>query len=466
MERIGIFVVSYGARCAAIAHTLSKSQNYKVDLYIADKQRNPLNARIGKVHQVIPDLDVQKLCQFADKYREAIDFGIVGAEGPIIDGLRDLVEKKARIPMICPIKDLAIEKSKVEQRQLLSEIIPHVNPPYKIFVPKGYPTKREIMAEAEKWITERGGAERVVIKPDKPGYGKGVGVGGEHFFTIAQATEHFRALLGEKVDQKVIIEDRIEGEESSHQTWCDGKTLLSLPETRDYKRAFDGDIGPNTGGMGSYRDVEEFLPFIRKKDWEIEIDITKKIFHKLTQSGNGVGLRGTPFYIAFIHTASEPKILEINSRPGDPEIMAILPTLEEDFVDVCYDMVHGTLGNVKFRKESAVVTYAVPLTYGGYRENFTGSSLVNLSSVTRLTESYQDKLKVYPGSMELKNNHTYTLKSRAIAIVGVGDSIQEAREVSLNGIRCIDGPLWNRWDIASEKNIGSCITHMNELRCR
>ncbi len=457
-------MVSYGARCAALADTLHRSHNYEVELYIADKQRNPLNAKIAKVHQVIPDLNVQQICDLAVKHQQSIDFGIVGAEGPIIDGVRDLIEREAGIPFICPTKDSAIERSKVEQRLLLSETVPEVNPRFQIFDPKQYPPPNKASEAAKKWIAELGGVTRVVIKPDKPGYGKGVGVGGEHFLTTEEAMAHLLSLFGGPTGQKVIIEEKVEGEESSFQTWCDGKSLVAMPETRDYKRAFDGDKGPNTGGMGSYRSEEDYLPFMTQSDRETEIEIATKIFHRLRESGEGSSLRGTPFYIAFIHTAGTPKILEINSRPGDPEIMAVLPTLEDDFVDICFGMVNGTLKKPSFRREAAVLTYAVPLTYGGYREHYTGSSVVNLEQVYKLAEAHESRLRVYPGSIELKDNLTYTLKSRTVGVLGIGKSIEEARDTSLKGVRHIDGPLWNRWDIASERHIAYCKEHMKRLR--
>ncbi|MEM2960496.1 MAG: hypothetical protein QXU67_02700, partial [Candidatus Bathyarchaeia archaeon] len=298
MEKVGVFLVSYGARCAAMAQALIESPSYEVRLYIADKQRNPLNAQLAEIHHVIPDLNVHKLCEFAKRYRDYLDFGIVGAEGPIIDGLRDIVEKETGIPVICPIKDLALERSKVEQRILLSETVPETNPAFKVFDPEDF-SRLQAVEEAKKWIDERGGVDRVVIKPDKPGYGKGVGVGGEHFVTLHQAIDHFQSLFGGETRQKVIIEDKVEGEESSFQTWCDGRNLVPMPETRDYKRAFDGDIGPNTGGMGSYRDVIDHLPFMEEKDREAEISITNKLFQRLKLNRGGACLRGTPFYIAF-----------------------------------------------------------------------------------------------------------------------------------------------------------------------
>jgi phosphoribosylamine--glycine ligase len=463
MEKIGILIVAYGAREAAIADAFLKSEKYLAELYIVDKQKNPFNAKIAKKHLVIPDLNIKEICKFAKENKAEIDFGIVGPENPIIDGVRDLIEKETGIPMICPTRKYAIEKSKVEQRILLKKVFPEVNPEFKIFNPKDYPeNKSRVIEDVKKWINELGGVEKIVIKPDKPGFGKGVGVGGEHFFTINQALEHFLSIYDKET--QVIIEEKLDGEESSFQAWCDGKTLTPLPETRDYKRAFDGDTGVNTGGMGSYKSEENWLPFMTENDWTREIEIVKTIFKKLKNAENNPELRGIPFYVAFIHTKYGPKILEINSRPGDPEIINIMPLIKDDFIDVCFKMIDGKLNSLNFERKASVVTYAVPLTYGSYRVKFSGENLVDLNEVYKLSEKYEGKLKVYPASMELKNEKTYALKSRSVAIVGIGETIKEARELSLEGIKNIDGPLWNRWDIASEKHIANSIAHMKRLR--
>jgi phosphoribosylamine-glycine ligase len=114
-----------------------------VELYVADKQLNPFNVKKAAKHVVIPDLNVEKICRFAEANKDKIDFGIVGPEKPIIEGVRDLVEKRAGIPMICPTKEYAIEASKVQQRLLFQETVPEVNPRFKIFNPKDFRTREE-----------------------------------------------------------------------------------------------------------------------------------------------------------------------------------------------------------------------------------------------------------------------------------------------------------------------------------
>ena len=109
MEKVGVLIISYGAREAAMVDAFARSQNYDVELYIADKQRNPFNVERAAKHVVIPELNVEEICKLAEANKDKIDFGIVGPEKPIIEGVRDLVEERTGIPMICPTKEYAIK---------------------------------------------------------------------------------------------------------------------------------------------------------------------------------------------------------------------------------------------------------------------------------------------------------------------------------------------------------------------
>ena len=471
MEKIGILVVSYGSRDVSIIDALSKSKIYDIEFYIVDKQRNPFNLKIteknGK-HIVIPDLSVKKICDFAAKYKDKISFGIVGSETPIVNGIRDIIEKEIKIPIICPTKKYAIESSKVLQRNLLQRSCPQANPLFKIFDPKqiGQQPKNEF----KDWVHELGGVKNIVIKPDRPGFGKGVGVGDEHFKTLEEAYVHFNSIYGRSGDEKVIIEEKIDGEESSFQAFCDGKHLAILPDTRDHKRAFDGDKGPNTGGMGSYKGQDDLLPFMLPSDRDKEIKIVNEIFHEMSGGKSNTNLLGVPFYVAFIHSSEGPKILEINSRPGDPEIQNILPIINEDLVDVFLKILDSELYSVKLKKMSSVVTYKVPPSYAGYIELFSDKvmmdevdSPIHYSEFSKIDE---EKIYLYPGSMELREDgNYYSLKSRTICSVGIGDTIEDARNHSLSGIENIHGgALWFRKDIASKEHINKCINHMIQLR--
>ena len=470
MEKIGVLVVAYGSRETAIIDAFSRSRNYAVDIYVADKQRNPFNVKNAVKHVVIPSLGIEEICKFAEANKDKIDFGIVGPEKPIIEGVRDLVEKRTGIPVICPTKDCAIEESKIQQRLLFEEIAPEVNPRFKIFNPKDYKNTETVKKAVYNWLDEL--ENRAVVKPDKPAAGKGVGVWGDHFATREQLFEHF---LSNFEHGSVIIEEKIEGEESSFQVFCDGQHLVSLPDARDYKRAFDDDKGPNTGGMGSYKDADEKLPFLTASGRAKEVEIVQQIFKKWrAKIADGASLRGVPLYVAFMHTGNAPKILENNSRPGDPEMINILPVLRDDFVDVCFKMLEGNLTGIELEKSATVVTYKVPPNYGGYKDVFpqrvnkneVGGS-INLTNAYDLNKKYGEKVRVYPASMELRDGKVYALKSRAVAVVGIGCDIESARTISLEGVAAIKGgALWNRTDIASRSHIENSVTHMRDLRRR
>ncbi|MFQ6064084.1 MAG: hypothetical protein ACE5L6_01275 [Candidatus Bathyarchaeia archaeon] len=467
MEKVGVLVVCYGSRGIAMVDAFRRSENYDVDIYVADKQRNPFNAEKAKKHAVISDLSVEKICSFAKKYEKEIDFGIVGPEKPIINGVRDLIEEETKIPMICPTREYAIEESKVRQRYLFEEVVPEANPRFKVFHPKDYSSLRRVEEDVNLWLDEL--ENQVAVKPDSPAAGKGVGVWGDHFKSRKQLLAHF---MSNYEHGPVIIEEKLEGEESSFQALCDGKHLVPLPETRDYKRAFEGDRGPNTGGMGSYKDVGDWLPFMTKADKEKEIEIVGRVFRRLKGKGSNPSLRGMPFYDAFIHTSNGPKVLENNSRPGDPEIQNLLPILKDDLVEVCLKILDGSLTTVKFEKKATVVTYKAPPNYGGFKQAFPNrvnwketDGLVDLSEAHRLGERYGDRMRVYPGSMELRDGETRALTSRTVCVVGIGDNIGTARQISLEGIRAIrGGSLWYRSDIASREHIAKSVKHMEALR--
>jgi phosphoribosylamine--glycine ligase len=189
-------------------------------------------------------------------------------------------------------------------------------------------------------------------------------------------------------------------------------------------------------------------------DWREGLRIGKKVFKEMKGKGSNPGLRGVPLYMAYTCAKDGVKFFEINSRPGDPEIMNLMPILKGDFVNICFDMVDEKLKKLEFEKQATVITYAVPMTYGGYRSKYSGDKRVDLKNAYKLGDRYKGKLRVYPGSMELGDDgNTYALGSRAVGCVGIANNIESARSISLEGICALDGPLWNRGDIGSKEHI-------------
>jgi phosphoribosylamine---glycine ligase len=468
MEKIGVLIVSYGAREVAMADALLQSKKYQVQLYVADKQNNPFNAEKAVKHVVIPSLDVGEIAKFAEANKDKLDFVLVGSEKPIIEGIRDQIEKRTGIPVICPKQKYAIELSKVEQRELFAEIAPEANPRFKVFNPSDFKSKVAVKNAVYKWLDELD--NQAVVKPDKPALGKGVGVWGDHFANREQLFDHFQSNFKYG---SVIIEEKIDGEESSFMAFCDGKHFIPLPDTRDYKRAFDDDKGPNTGGMGSYKNTSDILPFLTSADREAELALANKIFKGWSEKiHDTTALRGVPLYLAFMHTGKGIKVLENNSRPGDPEIINLLPIISDDFVDVCFNMIEGNLKSLDMDRAATVLTYKVPADYGGYSEVHPSqiqkesiNAPVDLSKAQDLSKKYGGKIRIYPGSMETKDGKNYALKSRAVGILGIGKTIEEARQISQEGAKTISGgALWYRTDVASKSHIAKAVSHMERLR--
>ena len=458
---LGVLGISYGSRFACIADALTRSDQ-KVRLFIADKQRNPFNLKkaeeTGGEHVVIRDLNVDDIAKFAKRYEDEIEFGVLGPEAPGINGVRDRIERETKIKMICPTAECFIERSKVEQRKLMEEVVPKANPRFKIFHPKDYRSDEEVRKEVFDWLDEIG--NEVAVKPDRPAAGKGVGVWKDHFNSREELFGNY--FLPNFRAGAVIVEKKLEGEEFSLQFVSDGKNLIPTPAVRDYKRAFDWDLGANTGGMGSYKDRGDLLPFMRERDWEEALEIGQKIHEGLKGAERNEAVRGN-LYMAFIITGDGVKVLEINSRWGDPEVMNVLPVLKEDFVEVCLKCLDGGLRKLDFEKRATVVTYAVPLEYGGYA-SYSGPTKVDLSGAEKLKEKYGDDLRIYPGSMELRDGETHALKSRTVAVVGIAETLAKARGISMGGIRRIDGPLRHREDIALAEHVNRSKRHMEEIR--
>jgi phosphoribosylamine--glycine ligase len=173
-----------------------------------------------------------------------------------------------------------------------------------------------------------------------------------------------------------------------------------------------------------------------------------------------------------MHTGNELKILENNSRPGDPEIINILPVLKDDFVDICFRMLEGNLNQLELRRKATVATYKVPPSYGGFSEQYPkfvggqkADTPIDLAKAYERSRSHPDEIRVYPGSMERCDGKYFSLKSRTVCAVGIADDIEKARSLSLETLRTIrGGALWNRTDIASRSHINKSKKHLEKLR--
>ncbi len=458
MDKLGVLIVSKSLSSSAIIDTLLRSEKYSPDFYVVERQENPLNLSRAKVHQVVPDLNIAEIARFARKHKKELAFGLTDTEDFVTAGGRDIIETETGVQMICVTQKYAVERSKADQRILFDEIWPQANPRYRIFDPEEYRGEEAAITDLKRLASEVDG---IVIKPDAPARGAGVGVWGSDFRTENQMVAFFHDVFSKG---RVVVEERVEGEESSFQAFSDGRHMIPAPLTRDYKRALDNNKGKLTGGMGSYRGPESWLPFIRASEWETIVEAERRAFRRWKGRGSNPDLRGIVLYDALMHTRDGFKVLERNSRGGNTEQVNILTTMLDDFVDVCYRMIDGTLKGIRFSNNASVVTCAVPLAYGVHGADQEKHEGIALDAAYRLEKRYDGKLRIFPMDVRSKDGLTYLGTSRSLAVAGIGRSVEDAREISLKGIRTLDGLLRNRSDIASESDIAGSRNHLRDLR--
>jgi phosphoribosylamine---glycine ligase len=463
MDRVGILIVSKCLSSAAIIDTFARSEKYAPEFYVAERQVNPLNVRRAKVHQVIPDLNVGDIAKFASRHEKEIAFGLTDTEDFVTAGGRDIVERETGIPMLCVTKEFAVEASKADQRLLFERICPKANPRYKVFDPSKYPDEEAAVADLRSLSKELGGGG-FVIKPDAPARGAGVGVWGKDFRTEEEAAAFFRNVYSKG---RVVVEERVEGEESSFHAFSDGRHFVAAPSTRDYKRALDGDGGKLTGGMGSYRGPKDVLPFLTPSEWEKVVRLEQDAFEKWKGRGSNPGLRGIVLYDAIMHTRGGFKILERNSRGGNTEQMCLLTTMLDDYVDVCYRMVDGDLKGIRFSDKASVVTCAVPLAYGTSGAQPSVEQTVSLDSAFALEKKHEGGIRIFPMDLRLDDTGlTMMGTSRSAAVAGVAATIEEAHDLSVQGVRALGPKFRFRADVGSEADIARSREHLRSLRRR
>jgi phosphoribosylamine---glycine ligase len=459
LDKVGVLIVSKCLSSAAIIDTFARSERYAPEFYVAERQANPLNVRRAKVHGVIPDLNPGDVAKFASRHEGQIAFGLTDTEDFVTAGGRDIVERETGIPMLCVTKEFAVEASKADQRLLFERICPEANPRYRVFDPSRYPSGAAAMADFRSLSKELGGG--FVIKPDAPARGAGVGVSGKDFANEEEAAAFFLNVYSKG---RVVVEERIEGEESSFHAFSDGRHFVASPLTRDYKRALDGDKGKLTGGMGSYRGPKEVLPFLPPSEWDKVVRLEQDAFERWKGRGSNPGLRGIVLYDALMHTRGGFKILERNSRGGNTEQMCLLTTMLDDYVDVCYRMVDGTLKGIRFSNKASVVTCAVPLNYGTSSPQPPGEA-VNLDRAFALEKRHEGDLRVFPMDLRLdETGLTVMGTSRSVAVAGIGASIEEAHGVSVEGVRALGDKFRFREDVGSEADIARSREHLRGVR--
>ncbi len=403
-----IMLIGNGAREHAIAEAISRSAP-KPRLFSFMKANNPGIASLSETVKLGSYSDLKAITDFATENK--IEFAVIGPEDPLNNGVVDALAQ-IDIPAVGPNKSLArLETSKSFTRNLVSKYNIPGNPQFKVFTS---------IEGVEAFLNE---LEGIVIKPDGLTGGKGVMVQGDHFATREEALKICRQILTE--NQSLIVEEKFDGEEFSLQCLCDGKTVVATPLVQDHKRRFDGDKGPNTGGMGSYSLANHSLPFLKPEDTLAGLEITRQVAAALLKE-TGSPYKGV-MYGGFIATKTGVKLLEYNARFGDPEAMNILPLLKTDFVEICRHIIDGTLDKLKieFEPKATVCKYVVPKGYGLPADHPDAAS-----SRAKIEVGNVGKARLYYSSVDKKEDGLYLSSSRAIGIVGIADTLEKAGKIA------------------------------------
>lgn len=395
--------------------------------------RNPGIISLADGYRIGSLKDIKNIRDYAQE--KEIDLVLITTASPLQAGLVDLLEE-ARIPTFGPRKCCArLEFDKSFARKLVEQIAPDVVPEYKVFK---IPEKAIEYAEKKKW--------QVAVKPIGLTDGLGVKVFGDQLKTPEEVKKYIHSIFKNQISgySKVIIEERVQGEEFTIQTLVYGDSFIKTPAIQDFKKLKNGDRGPNTASMGSYSSDGFLLPFMVEKDYQKAIEVIKKTVSAL-QKETGCPVSGF-LYGQFMLTEKGIKLIEYNFRPGDPEWINIIRLLEENIAEVVFDLMKGKRKTIKLIPRFTLCKYIVPVDY------------------PRLQNQV---LKVQIEEEVLKKNHTRYYHScgldpsaqlrvgdeRGIALITDASSLKDANENIEKSIKGINGYFYYRKDIGDEQMI-------------
>lgn len=437
-----VLAVGGGAREHAIVEALVRSG---ADVYACMKNNNPGIARLSKERLLVDEHDVMKVVEFGRA--KGVELAIIGPEGPLEIGLTDGLIKSG-IPTASPSQAAArIETSKSFMRQLLSEHRIRGSVRFAIV---------ESVDELRRALDDLG--ESVVVKPTGLTGGKGVKVFGDHLNSREDILAYGEEVLSKRIggSATLVLEEKLVGEEFTLQAFCDGRSLAPMPAVQDHKRAYEGDRGPNTGGMGSYSQNDGLLPFLKRSEYDSAVGIMREVVRALRKSG--AEYRGT-LYGQFMLTRDGPKVIEFNARFGDPEAMNVLSLLESDFVRICTGMAAGSISSrdVRFVPKASVCKYVVPEGYGT-------KPLADQEIKVDETAIRNEGARLYYASVNERDGRVYTTTSRSVGIVGIAERIEEAEQTVERALRHVSGRIHVRHDIAKPEMLAAKVRRMEHIR--
>ncbi len=440
-----ILLVGGGAREHAMAAAIARSRDGNLVAYL--KHRNPGITKLASQFYLGDELEIDAVVDYAKQV--AADLVVIGPEAPEEKGLADAVAK-AGIPCASPTKAAArIETDK----QFMRDLMERHNVPGRL----GFHPFSDVK-EALAFLDANGPVW--AIKPIGLTGGKGVQVFGDHFQDVAGAKAYAASVFESGAGGGALqFEELAVGQEFTLMCLTDGTTVLPMVACQDHKRLYEGDAGPNTGGMGSYSQADGLLPFLTKGEFNDAADIVQALVDALR-------VEGTPYvgaiYGQFMLTVDGPKVIEINARFGDPEAMNVLHLLETDYGMLLRAMVDGELHKCKlaFRPHATVVKYAVPEGYGDGKPEPGHKVTVDEAALA------DEGAAIYYASIEeLDDGSLSTLTSRTLAVLGEGETIAEAEAAAERGLEHVHAEsLAVRHDIGTAALIERRIRHMQELR--
>ena len=341
---------------------------------------------------------------------KGIELVVVGPEALLAEGIVDRFQGIG-IPIFGPTKGATqIESSKVFAKGLMQ----------KYGIPCARSTSFSEYSRAKEYIEKQ--TPPIVVKADGLAAGKGVIVAD----STTQALEALSGIMESKTlgaaGDRVVIEECLSGKEMSSFAFTDSQTVVPMVPACDYKRIYDGDRGPNTGGMGSYSPPHFYTPELAKMVTETIMEPAVKAMDKEKRPYRGV------LYGGLMITNEEPKVLEFNARFGDPEAQVTLPRLKSDLVDILLAVINGELGqaNVEWSEDACVGVVMASAGYPGSYE--TGFPITGLDNLDKDIVVFHAGTKVGPEGEILTNG------GRVLTVVAMGKTIAEAREKVYNNI--------------------------------
>ena len=422
-----VLLVGGGGREHAIARAVADD----CALYACASVRNPGIRRMAEGFETIDETDADAVAEYATEV--GADLAVIGPESALEAGVADALDDAGVYAFGPRAAEARLETDKAYQREFMEEAGVPGCPDYAVF---------EDIEAACEYIDEYDGD--LAVKPAGLTGGKGVKVIGDQV-----TREEAKAYLRDSDYDRVVLEERLVGEEFTIQAFVANGDLRTTPAVQDHKRAYEGDEGPNTGGMGSYTDTGRSLPFMAEGDHDAAVDVLEAVVDALPDY-KGV------LYGQFMLTDAGPKVVEFNARFGDPEAMNTLPVLATPFVDVLAAARDGDpLPALSFSGEATVCKYAVP---DGYPTDPDAGAEIAVDE-----ESVGDAL-LYYASVDERDGRLYTTTSRAFAVVGRGDSIAAAETQAEDALAAAGDRVRIRNDIGTADLVQRRIDHMDELR--